>query len=132
MLVLARRLLACNPQSGHRCTCLTTGKFISTYLGTGIYAVYTTASASEDSHDHGIYITYTMATRDSPDIYAHALGLGYIYVRQIPRGHGITITYISIYTRTIYRDHEGLGILARNYHPKTSLIFVFWDFGSIG
>jgi len=26
-----------------------------------------------------VYITYTMATRDSPDIYARALGLGHIY-----------------------------------------------------
>jgi len=33
-----------------------------------------------------VYITYTMATRDLPDIYARALG------PQIPRGHGITIT----------------------------------------
>ena len=31
-----------------------------------------------------------------------------------------------------YKDHEGLGILAQNYHPKTSLIFTFWHFGSIG
>ena len=29
------------------------------------------------------------------------------------------------YGSTIYRDHEGLGILAQNYHPKTSLIFTF-------
>ena len=33
---------------------------------------------------------------------------------------------------TIYRDHEGLGVLAQNYHSKTSLIFTFWHFGSIG
>ena len=30
------------------------------------------------------------------------------------------------------RDHEDLGILAWNYHPKTSLIFTFWHFVSIG
>ena len=47
-----RGLLACNPQSGHRCICLTTGRFIYTYLGTGVYAIYTTAGAFEDSWDH--------------------------------------------------------------------------------
>ena len=29
-----------------------------------------------------VYITYTMATRDLPDIYALALGLGHIYIYQ--------------------------------------------------
>ena len=38
-----------------------------------------------------VYITYTMATQDSPDIYALAEGTG-IYIRQISCGHGITIT----------------------------------------
>ena len=32
----------------------------------------------------------------------------------------------------VYRDHEGLGILAQTYPPKTSLIFTFWHFESIG
>ena len=36
-----------------------------------------------------------MATRDLLDIYARALG--HIYIRQIPRGHGITIKYASFY-----------------------------------
>ena len=27
-----------------------------------------------------VYITYNMGSRDLPDIYAHALGLGYIYI----------------------------------------------------
>ena len=40
-----------------------------------------------------VYITYNMGTRDLPDIYARTLGLG-IYIRQIPRAHVITITYI--------------------------------------
>ena len=35
------------------------------------------------------WYTYTMATRDSPDICAHALG------PQIPCGHCITITYVT-------------------------------------
>ena len=30
-------------------------------------------------HAEVVYITYTMATRDSPDINARALGLGHIY-----------------------------------------------------
>ena len=41
------------------------------------------------------YITYTMATLDSPDIYARACGpraRAYNYIRQIPYAHGITIT----------------------------------------
>ena len=29
------------------------------------------------------------------------------------------------YGSTIYMYHEGLGILAQNYHPKTCLIFTF-------
>ena len=38
------------------------------------------------------YITYNMGNRDLPDIYAHALGpaalgLGHIYIRQIPLAH---------------------------------------------
>ena len=36
--------------------CLTTGRFIYTYLGTDIYAVYTTAGAFEDLRDHSIYM----------------------------------------------------------------------------
>jgi len=44
---------------------VTTGRFIYTYLGTGIYAVYTTAGAFEDSRDHGIYYVYrTLRGRD--------------------------------------------------------------------
>jgi len=39
---------------------------------------------------------------------------------------------LSYSTVVLYRDHEGLGILAQNYLLKTSLIFVFWQFGSIG
>jgi len=34
-----------------------------------------------------------MARGDLPDTYAHALRLEHIYIRQIPPGHGITITY---------------------------------------
>ena len=44
----------------------------------------------------------------------------------------LLVSYHIVQYSTIYRDHEGLGILARNYHPKTSLIFAFWHFGSIG
>ena len=45
-----------------------------------------------------VYITYNMGNRDLPDIYAHALGpaalgLGHIYIRQIPLAHVITYTY---------------------------------------
>ena len=36
--------------------------------------------------------SYTMATRDLPDIYAQAEG---IYIRQIPSGHGISNIYHS-------------------------------------
>ena len=43
--------------------------------------------------------------------------------------YSIIVRMVVLYT---YRDHEGLGILAQNYHPKTSLIFAFWQFGSIG
>jgi len=34
----------------------TTSEYIYTYLGTGVYAIYSTAGAFEDSRDHGIYI----------------------------------------------------------------------------
>ena len=40
-----------------------------------------------------VYITYTMATRNSPDIYIRALG------------HGITITYYEI----VYVQHSNNG-----------------------
>jgi len=43
------------------------------------------------------YITYTMAAQDSPDIYAKPLKPATLrvrhYIRKIPQGHGITITY---------------------------------------
>ena len=46
-----------------------------------------------------VYITYNMGNRDLPDIYAHALGpaalgLGHIYIRQIPLAYVITYTYV--------------------------------------
>jgi len=56
ILALVRRLLACNLQSGHRCICLTTGRYIYTYLGSGVFSEYTTADTFEDSRHHGIYI----------------------------------------------------------------------------
>jgi len=28
------------------------------------------------------------------------------------------------YSSTVYRDHDGLGILVPKYHPKTSLILI--------
>jgi len=34
-----------------------------------------------------------------------------------------TLSYSTVVL--YYRDHEGLGILAQNYHPSTSLIFTF-------
>jgi len=45
----------------------------------------------------GLYITYTMASQDSPDMCPRPracgpAGLG-IYIRQIPHGHGIAINY---------------------------------------
>jgi len=40
-----------------------------------------------------------MATRDLPDIYAHALRP--IYIRQILHGHGITITYSTTGTKAM-------------------------------
>ena len=72
VLTLARRLLACNPYSGHRCICLITGRFIYTYLGTSEYAKYTTAGAIEDSRGHGVCFTYTTGSSALPDIYAQA------------------------------------------------------------
>jgi len=43
-----------------------------------------------------------MAGWDLPDIYARALGLGHIYIRQIPPGHGITVTH-GLRGRTFFR-----------------------------
>jgi len=39
--------------------------------------------------------------------------------------HILSVEKWAYHGSTIYRDHEGLGILAQNYHPKTSLIFTF-------
>ena len=39
--------------------CLITGRFIYAYLGTGVYAVKTTAGSFEDLRDHGMYINTT-------------------------------------------------------------------------
>ena len=60
---------------------------------------------SNVTHTLVVYITYNMDNRDLPDIYAHALGpaalgLGYIYIRQIPLAH--VITYTHIYNIYIY------------------------------
>jgi len=50
-----------------------------------------------------------------PDIYAHALGpaalrLGHKYIRQILRGHGITITYNPVITNLLtIRKEMGVG-----------------------
>jgi len=41
-------------------------------------------------------------------------------------------TQLSYSTVVLYRDHEGLGILAQNYLHKTSLIFAIREFGSNG
>jgi len=37
-----------------------------------------------------------MATRDLPDIYALAQERGYVYIRQIPSGHGISNIYVPL------------------------------------
>ena len=47
-----------------------------------------------------VYITYTMATQDLPDIYAQARepqARVYNYIRQIPSGHGITIKCTTLH-----------------------------------
>ena len=64
------------------------------------------------------YISYNVGTQDFPDIYACALGpvaLG-IYIRQIPRAHVITITYITLIPqfkgnhRNVFQIYPGASI----------------------
>ena len=64
-----------------------------------------------------VYITYTMATSDLPDIYAQAQGpqaqgRGHIYIRKIPSGHGITIKY-----HTCFTAHIKVSIVAVKFIP---------------
>ena len=73
----------------------------------GVYALYTTTSTFEDSHDHSICYGYTMAARDFTDI-------------QIPESQEPQARLIRVYISAKSRYSDGIS--TTHSPPLTQLV----------